>query len=144
EAAAAQHEPALGSSLGGDLGGEPGGADAGRTRQEDEGAAAVEGAVHHHPDVPSLLVAVDEAVGGGHDPWDLLDLTRQDLMQTPAVGEALELEPAAEVELDLGHRPDELANDVRDEDLSTLGLAGDPGREVDRGAEDVARLFDHL
>src|SRR6266513_2586166 len=81
EAASAQHEPALGSSLGGDLGGEPGGADAGRTRQEDEGAAAVEGAVHHHPDVPSLLVAVDEAVGGGHDPWDLLDLTWQELMQ---------------------------------------------------------------
>lgn len=65
-------------------------------------------------------------------------------MQPPSVGESPELVAAAVVELHLRYRADELAHDLRDEDLSTLGLAGHPRGDVDRGAEDVAAFLDHL
>src|SRR5207302_1602493 len=61
-----------------------------------------------------------------------------------AVGESLQLVAAADRELHLGGRSDELTHDVRNEDLAAPGLAGDARRDVDRGAEDVTGLLHHF
>src|SRR5207302_2599380 len=73
-----------------------------------------------------------------------LHLAGRDLVQPPAVGESLQLVPAAEVELHLRDRSDQLAHDLGNQDLAALGLARDAGRDVDGGAENVAGLLDHL
>jgi len=65
-------------------------------------------------------------------------------VQPPAVGEALELVPPAKLELHLRDRADELAHDLRDQDLAAFRLARHAGCDVDRGTEDVAALLDHL
>src|SRR5438270_8923398 len=72
------------------------------------------------------------------------DLTWCDLVPAPPVRESLELVAAADRKLHLGCRPHELAHDVGDEDLAASGLARDAGSDVDRRAEDVTGLFDHL
>src|SRR5207244_12358561 len=69
---------------------------------------------------------------------------RRHLVQPPAVGESLELVAAAKVELHLCDRADELPDDLGDQDLAAFGLARNPCRDVDGGAEDVARLLDDL
>ena len=65
-------------------------------------------------------------------------------MQPPAVGKSLQLVAAAKIELHLGDRADQLADDLGDQDLPAFRLPGDARRHVDRGAEDVARLLDDL
>src|SRR5260370_34903116 len=65
-------------------------------------------------------------------------------MQPPPVRESLELVAPAEVELHLSDGADELPDHLRNQDLAAPCLAGYAGRNVDRGAEDVARFLDHL
>ena len=65
-------------------------------------------------------------------------------MQAPAVGKPLELVPAAEVELHLRDRPDQLAHDLGDEDLAAFRLARYARRDVDRRAEDIAAFLHDL
>ena len=90
------------------------------------------------------MLAIDEPLAGRQHLRHLFCFTRRDLVQTPSVWESLQLVTAAELELHLRYRADELAHDLRDQDLAALGLAGDASRHVDRGAEDIARFLHHL
>src|SRR5216684_9423926 len=65
-------------------------------------------------------------------------------MQPEAVRESLQLVAAAITELHLRDGPDQVADDLGDQDLAAPGLAGHARGDVDRGAEDVTRLFDDL
>jgi hypothetical protein len=89
-------------------------------------------------------VSVDEAFVSRRDTRRFLNLDRRDLMQAPPIGKALQLVAPAIIEDHLVDRSDQLAHDLRDEDLTAPRLTGHTGGHVDRGAEDVARFLDDL
>ena len=67
-----------------------------------------------------------------------------DLVEPPALREALEREAPAIAEGDVGDRAGEVADRLADEDLPALGVRSDPLRGVDRGAEGMAAALEHL
>ena len=143
-AAAAQDEPAFGRRFDRHLGGQARRSDSRLAAQEQHSAGPCHRAVEHHADVKAFLLAVDEAVAGLQYARCFLDLARRDLMQPPPVGEALQLVASSNRELHLRHGSDQLADDLRDEDLAAPGLTRNAGRDVDGSPEDVARLLHHL
>ena len=144
-APAAEDDPSLASSVCRDFRGQAGCADAGRAGEEDHSTGAGGGAVEDEADVELLLVAPHETIPMGDGRGDDgRHLARGRLVEAPSVGEALQLVVPAIGEVDLGHRPDQLAHDLGDEDLPALGLACDARGHVDCRAEDVARLLDDL
>src|SRR5207249_1409082 len=82
--------------------------------------------VQHEADVESLLVAADEAVARGDDVGDQSrHLAGGRLVQAPPVWESLQLVVAAIREVDLDHGPDQLADDLGDENLPAFRPARD-------------------
>src|SRR5260370_417485 len=61
-----------------------------------------------------------------------------------AVWDAICLAPAGIVDSHLPHGTNKVPYDCGDQDLAALGLAGHARGHVDGGAEDIARLLDHL
>ncbi len=67
-----------------------------------------------------------------------------DVVEPPPLGEALEREPAAVAESDVGNRAREVADRLADQDLPALRVARDALRCVDRRAERMAAPLKHL
>ena len=89
------------------------------------GGAGVEGGSRGGPGLPGHPLAVGRLVPPQH------------LEEPPSVGKALEPEQPPVDDPGVAQCPGEVLDHLRDQDLTTLSLVGDPGGGVDRGAVGV-------
>ena len=96
----------------------------------------------HHRALRSGGAGVEGGGGGGPglsgDPLGVALVPPQDLEQPPSVGKAFEPEQAPVDDPGVAERPGQVLDHLGDQDLAALGLVGDPGCGVDRGAVGVA------
>ena len=147
--------------LGGQLGGgleHPGLADAGLTLEHHRGEPGgrsgqqllgndleLAGSSHHGTLGASGAGVEGSSRGGPGLLGDPLPVGRlvppQHLEEPPSVGKALEPEQTPVDDPGVAQRPGEVLDHLRDQDLTTLGLVGDPGGGVDCGSMGVAAAW---